>query len=314
MNPDLVLVRRFVAGGGAILPVDSSALAVALGAHLEAWNPERRELVMSCEPDATFRQGAGVLQGGALASMLDFAMAFAGFTQLPDDAVLSTLEVAYAQAHADAAGAGPHADFAAEMLKLSGLLARLAPDDAEVQALAATVRFAEARRPARLDTSGAMIPLTEQDPADWDARLVAEANGHLAASARLAHATRTPPGPRALQAAIHGAHAERARTGRTDWPAILGLYDLLLARRDDPVIRVNRAVALAEVEGPAAALASLENITADRWLPLAAARAELLSRLGRCEEARAEYDKAVALTPAPAEALFLTARRDRIPG
>jgi RNA polymerase sigma-70 factor, ECF subfamily len=230
------------------------------------------------------------------------------------DAVLSTLEVAYAQAHADAAGAGPHADFAAEMLKLSGLLARLAPDDAEVQALAATVRFAEARRPARLDTSGAMIPLTEQDPADWDARLVAEANGHLAASARLAHATRTPPGPRALQAAIHGAHAERARTGRTDWPAILGLYDLLLARRDDPVIRVNRAVALAEVEGPAAALASLENITADRWLPLAAARAELLSRLGRCEEARAEYDKAVALTPAPAEALFLTARRDRIPG
>lgn len=93
MNPDLVLVRRFVAGGGAILPVDSSALAVALGAHLEAWNLERRELVMSCEPDATFRQGAGVLQGGALASMLDFAMAFAGFTQLPDDAVLSTLNM-----------------------------------------------------------------------------------------------------------------------------------------------------------------------------------------------------------------------------
>lgn len=91
MNPDLVLVRRFIAGGGATLAVDSSALAVALGARLEAWNPERRELVMSYEPDATFRQGAGVLQGGALASMLDFVMAFAGFTQLPDDSGLSTL-------------------------------------------------------------------------------------------------------------------------------------------------------------------------------------------------------------------------------
>jgi len=227
------------------------------------------------------------------------------------DAVLSTLEVAYAQAHADAAGAGPHADHAAEILKLTGLLARLAPEDAEVQALTATVRFAEARRPARLDASGAMIPLSEQDPAEWDARLITEAERHLASSARLSHAARTPPGPRALQAAIHGAHAERARTGRTDWSAILGLYDLLLARRDDPVIRVNRAVALAEVEGPAAALASLADITADRWLPLPAARADLLARVGRHEEAQVEYDRALALSPAPAEALFLTARRNR---
>ncbi len=226
------------------------------------------------------------------------------------DAVLSTLEVAYAQAHADAAGAGPHADYAAEVLNLTGLLARLAPQDAEVQALAATVRFAEARRPARLNASGAMIPLSDQDPTEWDARLIADAERHLATSARLSHAARTPPGPRALQAAIHGAHAERVRTGRTDWPAILGLYDLLLARRDDPVIRVNRAVALAEVEGPAAALGSLSDIAVDRWLPLAAARADLLARLGRAAEARTEYDRALTLAPAPAEVMFLTARRD----
>ncbi len=230
------------------------------------------------------------------------------------DAVLSTLEVAYAQAHADAAGAGPHAEYATEMLNLTALLTRLAAQDAEVQALAATIRFAEARRPARLDASGAMIPLSDQDPAEWDARLIAEAERHLATSARLSHAARRPPGPRALQAAIHGAHAERARTGRSDWPAILALYDLLLARRDDPVIRVNRAVALAEVEGPTAALASLADITADRWLPLAAARADLLSRLHQIAEARAEYDRALTLAPAPAEALFLTTRRDRLPG
>ncbi len=225
------------------------------------------------------------------------------------DAVLSTLEVAYAQAHADAAGAGPHAEYASEILKLTGLLARLAPEDAEVQALAATVRFAEARRPARLDASGAMIPLTEQDPGEWDAGLIAEAQRHLAASARLSRAHRKPPGPRALQAAIHGVHADRKVTGRADWTAILALYDRLIACRDDVVIRVNRAVALAEVDGPAAGLTALDAIDAHAWLPLAVARAHLLARLGRSDEARVAYDHALGQTPGPAERLFLVARR-----
>lgn len=228
------------------------------------------------------------------------------------DAVLSTLEVAYAQAHADAAGAGPHADYAVEMLKLTGLLARLAPDDAETQALAATVRFAEARRPARLDASGAMIPLTEQNPAEWDARLLAEAETCLAASARLSMTRRAPPGPRALQAAIHGAHADRRRTGRIDWASVLGLYDRLLVHRDDPVIRVNRAVALAEVEGPAPALADLATLEVTDWLPFHAARADLLARLGKISEARHEYDRALSLSPAPAERAFLLGKRSRL--
>jgi len=228
------------------------------------------------------------------------------------DAVLSTLEVAYAQAHADAAGAGPHADYASGMLKLTALLARLAPDDAEVQALAATVHHAEARRPARLDSSGAMVPLTDQNPVDWDAGHLAEAERFLRASAAVSHRYRTPPGPRALQAAIHGAHADRARTGRTDWSAILGLYNVLLAVRDDPVIRANRAVALAEVEGAAAALDALLTIDAEGWLPLHAARAEMFSRLGRSADARQEYLAALALSPSPAETLFLQGRMDRL--
>lgn len=224
------------------------------------------------------------------------------------DAVLSTLEIAYAQAHADAAGAGRHADFAAEVLKLTGLLARLAPEDAEVQALAATVRFAEARRPARLDPFGAMIPLADQDPTEWDAGLLAGADAFLAVSAALCHGRRAPPGPRALQAAIHGAHADRARTGRTDWAAILGLYDILLTVRDDPVIRANRAVALAEVEGAAAALEALLLIEADGWLPLHAARAEMFVRLGWSADARREYAAALSLSPSRAETLLLTKR------
>lgn len=223
------------------------------------------------------------------------------------DAVLSTLEVAYAQAHADAALAGPHADFAREVLALTALLARLAPQDPEVQALAATVRFAEARRPARLDAQGALLPLTEQDPRDWSPLLIADGEARLLIANALSKGG--PPGPRALQAAIHAAHAERARTGATPWPGVLALYDALLTHRDDPVVRVNRAVALAEVHGPAAGLEALDEAAAPGWLPYHAARADLFARLGMKAQALLDYDAALVLSPAPAEALFLKRRR-----
>lgn len=225
------------------------------------------------------------------------------------DAVLSTLEVAYAQAHADAALARPHADFAGEVLTLTALLARLAPEDAEVQALAATVRLTEARRPARLDPDGTIIPLADQDVRDWDAALIAEGEAFLAASAAVSRRARRAPGPRALQAAIHAAHAGRRGTGLIPWPAILGLYDALLTVRDDPVVRTNRAVALAAVQGPAAALTALDTTPVPDWLPWRAARADMLARLGRSEAAAAEYDAALALNPPPAETLFLRRRR-----
>lgn len=227
------------------------------------------------------------------------------------DAVLSTLEIAYAQAHADAALAGPHADFAGEMLRLAALLAGLAADDAEVQALAAALHLAEARRPARLDADGALRPLTEQDVRDWNGQLLDAGEAFLARSAALSRQQRQPPGPRALQAAIHAAHAGRRRSGVTPWREILGLYDLLLRHRPDVVVQVNRAVALAEVEGPAAGLAALEAAAVPDWLPWQAARADLLARLGRPEAVTA-YDAALALGPAPAERRFLKARRDRL--
>lgn len=231
--------------------------------------------------------------------------------QWPDrlDAVLSTLEIAYAQAHADAALAGPQATFARDVLDLTALLCRLLPDDAEVAALAATVRLTEARRPGRLDDTGAMIPLTEQDPRDWEADLIAAGETWLRYSADLSTRQGRPPGSRALQAAIHGAHTGRRHGQPTPWPAILGLYDALMAQRDDPVARTNRAVALAEVAGPEVALAALDELPSPGWLPYHATRADLLSRLGRSTEAVIEYDAALALEPAPAETLFLTRRR-----
>lgn len=226
------------------------------------------------------------------------------------DAVLSTLEIAYAQAHADAAGLGPNADLAVEVLGLTALLAQLVPDDAEVEALAATVRFTEARRPARLAADGTMIPLTLQDTTLWDAGLIAEADHYLARSAALSQMTRTRPGPRALQAAIHGAHAGRRKTGVTPWAAILGIYNTLLGLRDDPVIRTNRAVALAEVEGPESGLAALDVTPVPGWLPWHAARAEMLERVGRDEDALREFEAALALEPSPAEQRYLAACRE----
>ena len=223
------------------------------------------------------------------------------------DAVLSTLEIAYAKAHEDAAGAGPHAGYAAEMLTLTQLLARLLPNEAEALALAALVRYAEARRPARLDDRGAMTPLSEQDPAAWDASLIAAAEDYLRQAARL-----RLTGPRALQAAIHSAWcARRSLADPAPWPIVLRLYDALLTLRNDPVVRLNRAVALAEVSGAEAALAEVEALDGEAlnsFAPYHAVRADLLRRLRRTDEARAAYAAVLALGPAPAERLWLERR------
>ncbi len=225
------------------------------------------------------------------------------------DAVLSTLEVAYAKAHEDAAGAGPHAGYATEMLELTRVLAEMLPQEPEAQALAALVRYAEARRPARLDEHGVMVPLSDQDPTLWRAPMIADADAYLGRAFALA-----PPLPRVLQAAIHAVWcARRSLDEPAPWPRVLALYDALLAQRDDPVVRLNRAVALAEVAGPAAAIDEVTALDARfdlvRFPPFHAVRADLLRRLGRIDEARAAYDAALALEPAPAERLWLMQRR-----
>jgi RNA polymerase sigma-70 factor (ECF subfamily) len=178
-----------------------------------------------------------------------------------------------------------------------------------VHALAATVRFAEARRPARVDAAGMMVPLAEQDPAAWDGRLIADGRRMLGQALSLAPGQ----GPRTLQALLHAEWCARGSlTEPSPWPAILAIYDALLAQRDDPITRLNRAVALAEVHGPRAALEEVDALAHGGLaasLPYHAVRADLLARLGLGEAALQAYDSALALQPETAERLWLEQRR-----
>lgn len=222
------------------------------------------------------------------------------------DAVLSTVEIAYARAHEDAAGAGAHAGFAPEALRLTSLLTELMPEETDVWALAATAHLAEARRPARTDADGAMVPLSEQDPARWNVALIRRGLDFLDRAARLGET------PRLIQAMLHGSWCRRTSLAEPPpWSAVLCLYDRLLTLRDDPFVRINRAVALAEVAGVDAALAELDRldgVALAGYPPFLATRAELLRRLGRTDAARAAYAALLALDPGPAERRWLEAQ------
>jgi len=228
------------------------------------------------------------------------------------DAVLSTLEIAYARAHEDAAGSGAHAGFSAEVLHLTRILMHLVPDDAAVAALAAQVRYAEARRPARLDADGFIVPLSAQDPALWRRDLIDEANRLLADAIRIA-----PSEPRTLQAQLQQVWCTRRSVeDPAPWPQVLRLYDRLLQSRDDPIVRVNRAVAVAEIEGADAALAELARLdfkALDDFLPYHAVRADLLRRTGNRIEAAAAYSRALRLDPPAAERRWLERKLAELP-
>jgi RNA polymerase sigma-70 factor (ECF subfamily) len=226
------------------------------------------------------------------------------------EAVLSTLEVAYAKAHADASGSGPHAGYSTEILVLTETLARMVPDQGEVLGLAALVRYAEARRPARLDETGAMVPLSEQDPARWCRPLIDAGDPYLHLARNLGAF-----GQRALTAAIHGVWcARRTLADPAPWPIVLALYDAMLRDRDDIIVRLNRAVALAELAGPQVALDEIDRLAEPRlqgFQPWHAVRADLLRRLGRDGESQSAYDRAIELAEGPAEKAWLLGRRPK---
>ena len=201
-------------------------------------------------------------------------------------------------------------DLTAEAIRLTRLVRALLPEDGEVAGLLALMLLTEARRPARVSADGELIALGEQDRGAWDAALIEE--GHRLVRERLDAAV--APGRFQLLAAINAVHTDARDARDTDWSQVVALYDQLVRLDPSPIVALNRAIAVAEVEGPDVALATIDRLgdALDGYHALHAARAELLRRLERRAESRVAYDRAIALAGNTAEIAHLSRRRDEL--
>ncbi|EME63672.1 RNA polymerase sigma factor [Amycolatopsis decaplanina] len=179
-------------------------------------------------------------------------------------------------------------DLCAEAIQLGRLLAGLMPDEPEATGLLALMLLTESRRAARTGADGDVVLLAEQDRSRWDRDLIAEGQALVRACLR-----RNQPGPYQIQAAINAVHSDAADTASTDWAQIVRLYDLLLAANPTPVVALNRAVAVAEVDGPATALDVIDGLDLEEYHLYHAIRADLLYRAGRMAESVQEYETAI---------------------
>ena len=223
------------------------------------------------------------------------------------EAVLATLDVAHSVAYRDAAHGGPDPDLAPEVEWLALMLAELLPREGEVAGLAAIVLLARARSAARVDDTGALVPLTRQDPRLWDVERIAQARALL----EIPLAQGTVAGPHRLAALIHLAHCTRAPGEEPPWPAIAALYDKLAGMRGDPVVAINRAVAIGRAVDAATGLAALAGIDAERmegFLPFHVASADLHARAGHRGEAVRHWESALAASPGEAERRYIERR------
>jgi len=227
-------------------------------------------------------------------------------------AVLDAIYAAFAEGWAHATGTEiARRDLAEEAIFLGSLVVDLLPAEPEALGLLALMLHAEARRGARRNDRGEYVPLAEQDPALWDSRMIDRAEALLERAGTLGAIGRYQ-----LEGALQSAHVHRRRTGQPNWSDVVQLYDALSALVDSPVIVINRALALAELEGPSAALEAMKPLDGERRLteyqPYWAARAELLARAGARIEAAAAYEIAIGLERDPAVRRFLHQRRSRL--
>jgi RNA polymerase sigma-70 factor (ECF subfamily) len=236
-------------------------------------------------------------------------------SELPErlDAVLDSIYACYSEGWAEAAGTDmARRELAGEAIFLGRLLVELLPEEPETWGLLALMLYAEARRRARRQADGEFVPFSQQDCSLWDQGMICEADAALrqASSIRLI-------GRFQLEAAIQSAHIEGAQAGAAPWTSIVSLYDALVQLTGSPVALINRALALAEVQGPQAALKSLDEISSDPRLnsyqPYWAVRANLLARMGRNDEARRAYDLASGLEFDPAVRRYLEQLRESLP-
>jgi RNA polymerase sigma-70 factor (ECF subfamily) len=230
------------------------------------------------------------------------------------DAVLAAIYATFSEGWSDPEGTETRRrSLAEDGIWLGQLVVSLLPAEPEALGLLSLMLHAEARRSARRDAAGEYVPLAEQDPAIWNTQMIEAAEALLFQAGAMGRIGRYQ-----LEAAVQSAHVVRRKTGRTDWAAIEQLYGALFAITGSPVVAINRAIAIAEAQGPAAGLAALDTLSGDTRLadyqPYWAARAGLLASAGAAEEAGHAYDRAIGLEADPAVRRFLQRRRAEMAG
>ncbi|MCR6711936.1 MAG: hypothetical protein NVV57_04215 [Demequina sp.] len=273
------------------------ALTLRLIAGLETRDIARAFLT----PEATMAQRLTRAKRKIAAARIPYRVPSA--EELPErvGAVLAVLYLVFNQGYGEARTDVP--DLSREAIRLTRALVDLLPEELEAQGLLALELLTEARRPARFSADGQIVLLADQDRSKWDGELSREGRGIIADCMVLRR-----PGPYQLQAAIAAVHSMAPSFDRTAWPQILSLYDELWSQQPTAVVELNRAVVVAEVDGPARALSIVDGLPLERYHLWHATRANLLARLGRDEEARAAYLAGAELAPTQAERDFLEGR------
>ncbi len=275
------------------------ALTLRLLGGLHASEIARAYLV----PEATMRQRITRAKRKISANNIPYRVPAAA--ELPDrvSAVLAVLYLVFNEGYIATAGDEfVRDDLCLEAIRLGRILVGLMPDEPEAVGLLALMLLTVARRPARI-AGGELVPLGDQDRSLWDRSLIDE--GHTLVRALL---RRNQPGPYQIQAAINAVHTDAAVAVDTDWRQIVQLYDQLMVVSPSPVVAMNRAVALAELDGPDVGLAALDGLPLDQYQPFHSTRADLLRRAGRTADAEAAYRRALALTTNDTEHRFLEHR------
>ena len=275
------------------------ALTLRLLGGLHAAEIARAYLV----PEATMRQRITRAKRKIAANNVPYRVPEA--VELPQRlaAVLAVVYLVFNEGYIATAGDGlVREDLCLEAIRLGRILAALMPDEPEAIGLLALMLLTEARRSARV-ADGELVPLRDQNRQLWDRSLIAEGHDLVRACLR-----RNSPGPYQIQAAINAVHTDATSAADTDWHQVVQLYDQLMQIAPSPVVAMNRAIAVAELDGPDVGLAALEGLALGEYQPYHSTRADLLRRAGRLADATAEYTKAIAITTNESERRFLQHR------